>query len=753
MSQSRIRASSLAVFLFLGALFSGSGRVGADQRDLVALASRRFRSLTPAELRLLEYVDIDNEHRGDWAVCGTSADPKDASNDPANATSWPAQRSVRVDLIRWLIVNRAAAARVDPKGIRAVGARIVGTLDLSHLHVPFAIALIRCSLGELNLEETELPSIDLAGSYFMGFRSPDIVVHGSMELGIDNGNNGGGADGWESHCLGKVLMSGARIEGDLTLGPGRFQHLKDDPDFWEAGKKVAIDVSSSEIKGGLALCAMKADGAFIIDDSTIGKTLTATGAQFTNPGNLALSAVNLVVGNNVEMYPYGRDFEADGLVDFTTAQVQGNFVVIGAKFRGAPDHEHGFRAGGLVVRGGFVWKDVTLENDALLDLGNAHFGGLLDDEHSWPTPGKLLIDGLVYNSFGPDTPRDASSRLKWLRLQPGFHPQPYHQLASFLRDNGDEADSLKILAAKEEAEWQLSGVGPRFWGGRVLLRSPIELISLLALMLSALAIVLRRHLFKTMPVATEARVPSSAVQLAADRESLDAAAQRPDRAAGDAENSTAEGGGDSVFRSTTQEDQAAVSSQATFRREGEFWTISYEGRTIRLKDAKGLRYIAYLLSCPAEKFRVHDLVAIVEGVPAPVRRQVARFETSDDLGDAGPVLDEKAKASYRQRRQELREEADDAEEMNDPGRAERARAEIDMLEQQLSAAVGLGGRDRKTSAHSERARVVVTRNIRATVSKILEEHPPLGRHFNAAIKTGYICTYLPNPESVVTWDL
>src|SRR5215472_7794495 len=101
-----------------------------------------------------------------------------------------------------------------------------------------------------------------------------------------------------------------------------------------------------------------------------------------------------------------------------------------------------------------------LENQALLDLGNAHFGGLIDDERSWPTPGKLLIDGLVYNSLGPDTPRDARSRLKWLRLQPGFHPQPYHQLASFLRDNGDEAGSLKILAAKEEAESQLSGVGP-----------------------------------------------------------------------------------------------------------------------------------------------------------------------------------------------------------------------------------------------------------------------------------------------------
>jgi hypothetical protein len=123
------------------------------------------------------------------------------------------------------------------------------------------------------------------------------------------------------------------------------------------------------------------------------------------------------------------------------------------------------------------------------------------------------------------------------------------------------------------------------------------------------------------------------------------------------------------------------------------------------------------------------------------------------LGDLGPILDDQAKASYRRRRQELREELDEAEAMNDGGRAERARSEIEMFEQQLSAAIGLGGRDRKTSSHAERARVVVTRNIRAMLGKIGEEHPILGRHFNSAIKTGYLCTYLPASENAVAWKL
>src|SRR5262249_5963578 len=123
----RIGACSLAALLFVVALLCSPLQLGAQQSNLVALAGKRFHGLTRAELRLLEYVDLDNEHRGEWAVCGTSADPRDPGNDPANAASWPVQRSVRADLVRWLIVNRAAAARVDPKGIRAVGARIVGT--------------------------------------------------------------------------------------------------------------------------------------------------------------------------------------------------------------------------------------------------------------------------------------------------------------------------------------------------------------------------------------------------------------------------------------------------------------------------------------------------------------------------------------------------------------------------------------------------------------------------------------------------
>jgi hypothetical protein len=46
---------------------------------------------------------------------------------------------------------------------------------------------------------------------------------------------------------------------------------------------------------------------------------------------------------------------------------------------------------------------------------------------------------------------------------------------------------------------------------------------------------------------------------------------------------------------------------AIFQREGEYWTIAYDGVAVRLRDNKGLQYIAYLLGRPGRDVSVGDL--------------------------------------------------------------------------------------------------------------------------------------------------
>ncbi len=66
----------------------------------------------------------------------------------------------------------------------------------------------------------------------------------------------------------------------------------------------------------------------------------------------------------------------------------------------------------------------------------------------------------------------------------------------------------------------------------------------------------------------------------------------------------------------------------------------------------------------------------------------------------------------------------------------------------LSGPVEAGG---ETIADTERARVAVTKRIKAALKKIPEHHPSLGHHLATCIKTGRSCSYTPDPEQPVAW--
>ncbi|MDP9067116.1 MAG: AAA family ATPase [Actinomycetota bacterium] len=198
----------------------------------------------------------------------------------------------------------------------------------------------------------------------------------------------------------------------------------------------------------------------------------------------------------------------------------------------------------------------------------------------------------------------------------------------------------------------------------------------------------------------------------------------------------------------------AAQSEDRFEREGDFWTVTYHGTTSRLKDSKGLRFLAHLLRNPGAEIHVLDLVAQVEGQQrdaATVDRAVPL--DSDGLGDAGDVLDPAAKAAYKRRLDELQEEIEEAEAFNDPARAERLQDEKDALIQQLAGAVGLGGRDRKAASVAERARVSVTKTIKDALKKIAENDQALGAHLGSTIRTGTYCSYTPDPRVPAIWQL
>jgi len=196
----------------------------------------------------------------------------------------------------------------------------------------------------------------------------------------------------------------------------------------------------------------------------------------------------------------------------------------------------------------------------------------------------------------------------------------------------------------------------------------------------------------------------------------------------------------------------AASPGSVFRREGDYWTMSWQGNVVRLKDAKGLRYIAHLLAEPGRQVLACELAAMrtASGTRCP---SIDRCGTAADLGDAGPLLDAKAREQYRRRIGELREELAEAARHNDTQRAAHLRSELESLRDQIVAAVGLGGRNRKAASHSERARLMVTKAIKAAIARIRASDTSLGRHLATSIKTGHCCAYDPDLVGSVSWHL
>lgn len=59
--------------------------------------------------------------------------------------------------------------------------------------------------------------------------------------------------------------------------------------------------------------------------------------------------------------------------------------------------------------------------------------------------------------------------------------------------------------------------------------------------------------------------------------------------------------------------------EAFLRCEGEYWTIAFDGRLVRLRDRRGLRYLEVLLRHPGRPFHVTELLALVAKPEEPVR--------------------------------------------------------------------------------------------------------------------------------------
>jgi hypothetical protein len=460
----------LALFLLIG-LVLGATRSAASEPQfrpknagaksrLVTLAAPIFPNLTRAEVALLEHADVKNVGRAEFAASGPSSNPDDPSNDPANASQWGPQREIRASLIRWMSVDPDAIREIDPQGIRLLGGRIVGKLDLSGVHVPFAMTLRNCAIPEvLELTAVEIPALDLQGSYTGSIHAGWISV--SRVLSFNR-----------VHSTGIVNLLDATI-GSFNANGGHFKYSAE-PGYYWASTRTVLNLNDATIKGSVNLNnGFEADGGITLNGARIGANLSCISGHFFNPGNVAIDAVGTEIAGYFFLmsaesagasFKRGGPARVNGALRFQATRTSG-VIIRQAIFSGSAGTPHGFIAPEMSAPVAFFWIDVTLDSATQLDLTGASIGYLADQERSWPAPGNLAIDGLTYLGFQlGQAPANADTRLKWLALQPSYHPQPYRQLAKVLREAGDEKGAVKVLVAEGDARYRQMGLPGRILG-------------------------------------------------------------------------------------------------------------------------------------------------------------------------------------------------------------------------------------------------------------------------------------------------
>ncbi len=176
--------------------------------------------------------------------------------------------------------------------------------------------------------------------------------------------------------------------------------------------------------------------------------------------------------------------------------------------------------------------------------------------------------------------------------------------------------------------------------------------------------------------------------------------------------------------------EAPAGSGFAMELEGEYYAIAGSSGPLHFKATRGMHYLAQLVDRPGVDVHVLELAGAGEGV---------------DRGDAGELLDGAAFRAYRDRLQQLREAADEAEALGNAERADLVRAEMEAIAGEISRATGRGGRGRRGESVVDRARSAVQRRIKDALDRVTEQDPGLGAWLRRTVRTGNYCSFRPKP--------
>ncbi|OHB51927.1 MAG: hypothetical protein A2Y12_05020 [Planctomycetes bacterium GWF2_42_9] len=206
-----------------------------------------------------------------------------------------------------------------------------------------------------------------------------------------------------------------------------------------------------------------------------------------------------------------------------------------------------------------------------------------------------------------------------------------------------------------------------------------------------------------------------------------------------------------------------------FRKNGDFWIVRFNSKTVNIKHTKGMDYIAKLLAMPSESIAVVRLTSykvdaqlLKEGKThqAEYYRDENDPPLEDDIREKKEIrfekqlstpADSKILEDSKRMLDELESEIAKAESNNDFGMIDKLRQEKRFLVSQLKEMIDPRNKNSNLAADADHIRKAVTNAISRALENIGEHHKELYLHLDNSISRGFQLMYAPERETL--WNL
>lgn len=340
-------------------------------------------------------------------------------------------RTVRAKVISMLLLGARSPTPGHVPAVRLSGARITGTLDISGGEVVCELRLERCVLDERpDFANARIRQTRFAECVLPGFDGGGLRVDGFFSL------SGSRVDG-EVRLMNGHLHGGFRMNDTHIHNPGGYA-------LWAGGLTVEAGafVRRADITGRVRLTGARMRGGLFLEGTTL-----------RHRKGTALDGENMIVQDRMEC---SRGFTTEGTVRLRGARINGTLSfdkgALLAPGRRALHLSHARVEELILIPREPIRGEVTLAYSSI-DV-------ILDKPEVWPA--ELRLTGLVYESLRGAPER---KRLDWVSRDPvGFRPQPYEQLAAWMRRIGRDGLARRCLLAKQRARHRQLNPVSRTWG-------------------------------------------------------------------------------------------------------------------------------------------------------------------------------------------------------------------------------------------------------------------------------------------------